>query len=114
VREPLREFLPLVPRLVGWWILTAVPTVFLWALFLGQRSLLESLQITVVLIPFGIPVLGFLWIHPLSRYTTRSVRRFLFACLWFGVTMFPAIGLMKAVDALVGSQLPIFRDAPTP
>jgi hypothetical protein len=32
-------------------MLTCVPTAFLAALVLGQRSLLESFQITIVLIP---------------------------------------------------------------
>ena len=89
----------------GWWMLTGVPTVFLGALLLGQRSLMESFQIAFALIPFGIPMLGFLWIHPLSRQTTRSIRRFLFVCLWFVATIIPAIGLMMAADALVGGQL---------
>ncbi len=94
----------------GWWLLTGVPTIFLAALLLGQRSPLESFQITIVLIPFGIPVLGFLWIHPLSQHTTPSVRKFLFACLWFVVTLVPAIALMRAADALVDAQLPLFRE----
>jgi hypothetical protein len=41
-------------------MLSGVPTVFLGALLLGRRSLLESLQITIALIPIGIPMLGFL------------------------------------------------------
>jgi hypothetical protein len=89
----------------GWWMLTGVPTVFLATLLLGQRSLLESFQITVALIPFGIPMLGFLWIHPLSQHTTVSVRKFLFACLWFVVTLVPAIALMMAADELVDGHV---------
>jgi hypothetical protein len=86
-------------------MLTGAPTVFLATLLLGQRSLQESFQITFALIPFGVPVLGFLWIHPLAQHATPSVRRFLFACLWFVVTMIPALGLMMAADALVDGQL---------
>jgi hypothetical protein len=105
VIEPFREFLPRAPRMFGWWMLAGVPTVFIGAFLLGQRSLLESLQITIALIPIGIPMLGFLWIHPLMRQTTPSVRRFLFVCLWFVVTMIPAIALVRVADALVGGQL---------
>jgi hypothetical protein len=89
----------------GWWMLAGVPTVFLAALLLGQRSLLESFQITTALIPFGIPMLGFLWIHPLLQHTTVSVRKFLFACLWFVVTLVPAIALVMATDELVDGHL---------
>jgi hypothetical protein len=89
----------------GLWMISGVPTIFLGALLLGQRSLLEAFQITIALIPIGIPMLGFLWIHPMSRQTTRSIRRFLFVCLWFVVTMIPALALMKAADGLVGGRL---------
>ena len=89
----------------GWWMLSGLPTVFLGALVLGQRGVLESIQTAFVLIPFGIPMLGFLWIHPLMRQTTPSIRRFVFACLWFVVTLIPAIGLTMAADDLVGGHL---------
>ncbi len=67
-----------------------------------------------MLLPFGIPVLGFLWIHPLSQETPLSVRKFLFACLWFVVTLVPALGLMTAADALLDTQLPVFREFNAP
>ncbi len=91
-----------------------MPTAFLAVLLFGQRSPLESFQFAIVMLPFGIPVLGFLWIHPLSQETTRSVRKFLFACLWFVVTLVPALGLMTAADALLGTQLPVFREFNAP
>lgn len=82
-----------------------MPTAFLAALLFGQRSPLESFQISIVLIPFGIPVIGFLWIDPLSQDTTVLVRKILFACLWFVVTMGPAIALMMAADELVDGHM---------
>ena len=94
----------------GRWTLVCVPTAFLAVLLLGQRSPLESFQIAIVVLPFGIPVLGFLWIHPLSRETTMSVRKFLFACFWFVVTLGPALALMTAADALLDTRLPVFEE----
>ena len=112
--EPLREFLPRAPVLFGRWTLACVPIAFLAVLLVGQRSPLESFQIAIVLLPCGVPMLGFLWIHPMSQETTRSVRKFLFACLWFVVTLGPALALMTAADALLDTQLPVFRDFNAP
>ena len=110
MRETLREFLAALPEVLRRWVLIAVPIGVLLFLLLENWNAADAIASAARVVGYGVCLLGFVWIDPLSHYVRPSWKRFAFACLWFAVTLLPAIALGTilggSVDVLFASFAP--------
>ncbi len=113
MRAAFREFWPAVPGMLKWWAAISVPLLIVMFV-LGGQDIGEAAVATAYLLPLFIPFFGLVWLDPLSDMVSFSLSRFLFALLWFAVTIIPAIGvamvvsrLLSAVFGVAPCQLPV-------
>lgn len=100
MRVAFRELIGVAPRLVALWLAIVVPGIFVIALVTGS-SRVEALGLAVGAIPAGVPLVGFMWLDPLTRSVAFSRARFTVALLWAAVTAIPAIPIGIVLVELV-------------
>jgi len=107
VRQALRDFLAALPELLRRWLIAGVPTILISFLLLKEWNIVEAIAATISLLPIGVSLLGFMWIHPMGE-TPISWARWWFAVLWWLATLLPTIGaylfLAAVMRVLLGSS----------
>ena len=88
----------------------AVPLGVVLFLLLENWDVADAIASAARVVGYGVCLLGFVWPDPPSRYVRPSWKRFAFACLWFAVTLLPAIALGTilggSVDVLFATFAP--------
>ena len=105
MNQAREEFMAALPELLRRWLLVGVPTILTAVLLLQEWDIGAAIAAVITFLPIGLSLLGFLWIHPLSGYTTPSWPRWWFAVLWWLVTLLPTLAVGLILGAVVRGLL---------